>query len=131
MKYLLITLYSSIVFLQAFSQKKEVYNKWTLISLGGTEALVYNGELIQKEQIRYINIDDEVNIERIRLKISRGSGPLWLIIKAADSSVSITHVYQKEVEKQLGPAKKTSIEILNSKERDILELLKKEYPNGF
>lgn len=112
------------------TQEKK-YNQWTVISLGGTEALVFGGELKVKEQIRYINVDDEVNIERIRYKIAGRKGPLWLIVKTADSTIPISASYQAELKKALGPAEKLTVEPLNEKEKEILAMLRKEYPNGF
>jgi hypothetical protein len=130
MKSLLLGLCFLSSVLHGYTQKKN-YNQWTIISLGGTEALVFGGELKTKEQIRYINIDDEVNIERIRHKIATIKEPLWMIIKAADSTISISPSYQAELKKALGPAKKLTIEPLNKKEKEMLAILKKEYPNGF
>ena len=111
--------------------QEKIYNQWTIISLGGTEALVFGGELKIKEQIRYINVDDEVNIERIRHKITGRKEPLWLIIKAADSTISISSSYQAELRKALGPVEKLTVEPLNEKEKEMLAIFKKEYPNGF
>ena len=113
------------------AQQKKTFNTWTVISLGGTEALVFNGELKVKEQIRYINIDDEVNIERIRTKISRSDKPLWLIIKAADSTVAITSSYESELKKLLQPVEKMTTEPLTTGEKEMLAMLKRDYPNGF
>lgn len=114
---------------QSCTSKKN-YTQWTVISLGGTEALVFGGDLKVKEQIRYINIDDEVNIEKIRHKITAEKRPLWLTIKAAGPAIPISASYQAEIKKILGPADKLSVEPLNEKEIEMLEKIKKEYPNG-
>jgi hypothetical protein len=130
MKKILPGLFFLGLVLEGCTQEKN-YNQWTIISLGGTEALVFRGELKLKEQVRYINIDDEVNIERIRHKIAGNKEPLWLIIKAADSAISISSSYQADVRKTLGPVEKLTVEPLNEKEKEMLAIIKKEYPNGF
>jgi hypothetical protein len=111
--------------------KLKSYNEWTVIALGGTEALIFGGELKVKEQIRYINVDDEVNIERIRHKIEGVKEPLWIIIKPVDSSISISPSYQAELRKAFGPVEKLTVEPLNKKEKEMIMIFKKEYPNGF
>lgn len=112
------------------TQNKD-YTRWTIISLGSTEALVFGGDLKVKEQVRYINIDDEVNIERIRNKISREQKPLWLVIKAADSTISIPESYQAGLKKTFAPVDKQTVESLNEKEKEILTLFKKDHPAGY
>ena len=129
MKKSLLGLFFLSSLLHGCTQEKN-YNQWTIISLGGTEALVFGSELKVKEQVRYINVDDEVNIERIRHKIEGKKEPLWLIIKAADSTISISPSYQAELRKALGPVEKLTVEPLNEKEKEMLALFKKEYPNG-
>jgi hypothetical protein len=111
--------------------KLKSYNEWTVIALGGTEALIFRGKLKDKEQIRYINVDDEVNIERIRQKIEGVKEPLWLIIKPVDSSIPISSSYKAGLRKALGPVEKLTVEPLNEKEKEMITIFKKEYPNGY
>ena len=119
-----------LLIMQGCAQDKN-YNQCTIISLGGTEALIFKGELRIKEQVRYIHINDEEIIERIKRKIAVNTAPLWLISKAAESTIYISSYYKDELKKILNPVEKSTVEPLNEKEEEILMLFKKDYLNGF
>lgn len=104
------------------SQQKKLTNRWTLISSGAYEAILYKGKLKNPENIEVIKSWDSIKMSKLieEIKAFDNTGDsLQLNLKSTKEGGFHGSVYLYSITERLGLSNRFGVSRLNRKERKL------------
>jgi hypothetical protein len=120
-----LILFWGFLIISSCSQPKGITNRWTLISTGAYEAILYKSKLKNLENIEVIKSWDSIKMSKLieEIKAFDNTGDsLQLNLKSTREGGFHGSVYLYSITEQLGLSNRFGVSRLNRKERKLFDL---------